>query len=57
MLQNYIVTLRSCYRTQIYRTVTGCVSATAACRVAELLQRMEGGSTLRYDATYANQVA
>ena len=45
VLKDWVVTLRSTRRQQVYRKVRSCVSAQAACEVALLLyQRIPGDS-------------
>ena len=54
VLKNWVVTLRSNRRQQIFRTVHSCVSAEAACKVATVLYRQIPGDGQNYwTATYA----
>ena len=53
-LRNWVVTLRSNHRQQIFRTVRSCVSANATCEVGTLLyRRIRGDSQNYWTATFA----
>ena len=54
VLKDWIVTLRSNHRQQIFRTVRSCVSAQAACATADYLyHRIPGDSRNYWKATFA----
>ena len=54
VLKDWVVTLRSNHRQQIFRTVRSCVSANAACEVGTLLyRRIPGDSQNYWRATFA----
>ena len=54
VLKDWVVTLRSNRRQQIFRTVHSCVSAEAACKVADYLyRRIPGDSQNYWRATFA----